>query len=43
MFFTVSLITIKAQSEYFDGNGVKKGYRGFVDLGYTIGIGDYVE
>jgi len=43
LFFTVSLITIKAQSEYFDGNGVEKGYRGFVDLGYTIGIGDYGE
>ena len=24
-----------------DGNGVRRGYRGFVELGYTIGTGDW--
>ncbi len=25
----------------FDGNGVQQGYRGFVEIGYTVGTGDW--
>ncbi|MBQ8501979.1 MAG: hypothetical protein IJ494_06760 [Bacteroides sp.] len=27
----------------YDGNGVQRGYRGFLDLGYTLGTGDWGE
>ena len=32
----LSFTFIKAEDNFFS-----KGYRGFVDLGYTIGVGDY--
>lgn len=39
----LSILNINAQMVYFDGKGVEKGYRGFVDLGYTVGVGDFGE
>ncbi len=30
-------------SKSFDGNGSKAGYKGFIEGGYTIGVGDYGE
>ncbi len=30
-------------SSRLDGNGAKRGYRGFMDLGYTIGTGGWVD
>lgn len=30
-------------SSSFDGNGPSVGYKGFVDLGYTFGVGDFGE
>lgn len=40
---SLAVLSIQAQNSYFDGKGVEKGYRGFVDLGYTIGVEDYGE
>lgn len=30
-------------SSNFDGNGPATGYKGFIDLGYTFGVGDFGE
>lgn len=37
------IVTRGRQSRHitFDGNGMQRGYRGFVDIGYTFATGDY--
>lgn len=41
---TLLVLPISAQnSSYFNGRGVQRGYRGFADIGYSIGVGDFGE
>lgn len=37
----VFLSTTTASAIYFDDEGIPQGYRGFADLSYTLGVGDW--
>lgn len=43
VFFAGLLISENSYASDFDGNGPSAGYRGFVEAGYTLGVGEYGE